>query len=310
MESILIGYPLDKYSEFASLLDWLGKKYVLECRDYDYNWLSANIERFEHFVPSIKVKIDDDIINKAMKLKTVFSPATGNDHLGFTRSERIKVVTLADFKEEIWNISSTAELAFCFILSLSRKVVLACGDVLTKGVWDRNKFLGDELKGKVVGIVGMGRVGRKISSYAEAFGLKINYWDKKSVDGRWQRIEKLEKLLSNCDYIVCSVSLTEETQYLLDKSCLKYFKDGSYFINISRGKVVEESMLVEGIERDIFNGVATDVLESELEDVGASILYNYARRNPGKNIIITPHIGGATLQAWKAVFGLILKAIN
>ena len=310
MESILIGYPLDKYSEFASLLDRLGRKYVLECRDYDYNWLSANIERFEHFVPSIKVKVDHGIRERAVRLKTIFSPATGNDHLDFVCPNGIRVVTLADFKGEIRDISSTAELAFCFILSLSRKVVPACSEVLNKGGWDRNKFLGDELKGKVTGIIGMGRLGRKISSYAETFGMRINYWDKETVDCGRQRIEKLEDMLSVCDYIVCSISLTEETQYLLNISHLEYFKSGSYFINISRGKVVEESMLVEGMKNNIFKGVASDVLESELEDVASSVLYNYARRNPGKNIIITPHIGGATLQAWKKVFGLILKAIN
>lgn len=307
---ILIGYPLDKYGEFASLLDKLRSRYVLEFKDYDYGWLFENIGRFDYLIASIKVKIDNDIINKAVRLEAIFSPATGSDHLDFVCPNGIKVVTLEDFREEIRDISSTAELAFCFILLLSRKVVLAHGEVLNKGRWDRNKFLGNELKGKVVGIVGMGRIGRMISSYAEAFGMGVSYWDKEAADGRWQRTEKLEELLSACDYIVCSVSLTEETRYLLNKSHLEYFKSGSYFVNISRGKVVEESMLVEGVKKNIFKGVASDVLESELEGIELSVLYNYARRNPGKNIIITPHVGGATFQAWEKVFGLILKVIN
>lgn len=306
---ILIGYPLDKYGEFASLLDKLRSRYVLEFKDYDYGWLFENIGRFDYLIASIKVKIDNDIINRAVRLEAIFSPATGSDHLDFVCPNGIKVVTLEDFREEIRDISSTAELAFSFILSLSRKVVLACGEVLSKGRWDRNKFLGDELKGKVVGIVGMGRIGRKISSYAEAFDMRINYWDKKAVNCGWQRIEKLEELLSISDYIVCSISLTEETQHLLNKSHLKYFKGGSYFINISRGKVVEESMLVESMKKKIFKGIATDVLESELEDIELSVLYNYARRNPEKNIIITSHIGGVTIDAWKRVFSLVFNEI-
>ena len=179
MKKILIGYPLNHYREFKNLIEPLSDAYQVVMKDYDYAWLKRNIQNFDVVIPSLKVVIDDRIIDKAKNLKLIFTPTTGVDHIRINKRKRnISVVTLNDFRNEIASISSTAELGFALVLALSRKINLAHKDVLGYGRWERNRFVGNELQNKVLGIVGMGRIGRKIARYAKAFGMKIQYWDK------------------------------------------------------------------------------------------------------------------------------------
>lgn len=309
MKRILIGYPLDEYKELEDILRSLAAKYSLVIKDYDYEWLKRNIHKFDIIIPSLKVIIDDEIIRKAENLHLIFTPTTGRDHIRIEKNERnVRVLTLNDYKEELASISSTAELAFSLVLSLSRKVLLAHNDVVNSGRWERNDFLGKELNKKVIGIVGMGRLGRKIAGYGEAFGMRVIYWDKAKCE-KWERVKQLNELLSLSDFIIVSVSLSDETCHLINTGNIDSIKKGAVLVNISRGKVIEEKALCFALQEGILSGVGADVLELELEDYKQSPLYRYAQENPGANVIITPHIGGATIDAWKRVFTLVSAEI-
>jgi phosphoglycerate dehydrogenase-like enzyme len=309
MKKILIGYPLDEHKELEDTLYSLSAKYSLVIKDYDYEWLRRNIHKFDIIVPSLKVIIDDEIIKNAKNLRLIFTPTTGQDHIKIERYEKdIQVLTLNDYKEEITSVSSTAELAFCLLLSLSRKVILAHRDVVKSGRWERSDFLGKELNNKMVGIVGMGRLGRKIAGYAEAFGMRVIYWDKARCE-KWKRIKQLNELLSLSDFIIVSIALSEETRHLINMSNIDSIKRGAILVNISRGKVIEEKALCFALQEGILSGAGVDVLELELEDYRKSPLYRYARRNPEANVIVTPHIGGATIEAWKKIFALVFEKI-
>lgn len=310
MKKILIGYPLDKYKELRDIVLALKEKFNVVCKDYDMKWLKKNIHLFHILVPSLKVSIDENMIKKAKLLKFIFTPTTGIDHLKFNiRKTKIKVLSLVNFLKEIENISSTAELAFSFILSLSRKVFLAGQDVLRKGKWQRNDFIGSELKGKTLGILGLGRVGRRIAQYAQAFRMRIIYWDIDKKPVPWQRKKKAEELFKESDFIVCALALRPRTRYFINKKNVRCFKSGSFFINISRGKIAQESVLCRALDKGILSGVGVDVLEEELTDFKKSPLYRYARKHHKKNILITPHIGGATIEAWEKVFALVFNKI-
>ncbi len=309
MKKILIGYPLNKYKAFEEVLRSLSAKYSLVIKDYDYKWLRDHIHKFDIVVPSLNVIIDDAIIDNAENLRLLFTPTTGRDHIRIGKNKKnIKVLTLNDYGEEIRSINSTAELGFSFVLSLSRKVLSACSDVVKFGRWERNEFLGRELNNKVMGIIGMGRIGQKIAGYGEAFGMKVIYWDK-SKRKKWERIPRLNKLLSLPDFIVISITLNNKTRHLINMDNIGFVKRGAALVNISRGEVVEEKALCFALQKGIFSGVGTDVLELELEDYTKSPLYKFARKNPRANIIITPHVGGATVDAWKKVFTLVFEKI-
>ncbi len=306
MKKVLIGYPLDKHKELSGILAALKKRFKVVCKDYNINWLKDNVRSFHVLVPSLKVIIDESIIRKAKLLEYIFTPTTGLDHLKFDiKKTDIKMQSLADFPEDIKDISSTAELAFLFILSLSRKVFPAGQDVLKKGRWQRNDFVGNELQGKTLGILGLGRVGSRIAQYAQAFGMRVIYWDISQKSLRWERKKTVKALLRESNYIVCALALKPQTRYFINRSTVRFFKKGAFFINISRGELTEERAICWALSRDILVGVAVDVLEEELVDFKKSFLYRYARKHPEKNILITPHIGGATIEAWKRVFSII-----
>jgi len=310
MKKILIGYPLDKYKVFDEILRPLSNEHSLVFKDYDYQWLKHHIHKFDILVPSLKVVVDDAIIDKAQNLRLIFTPTTGCDHIRIGKKyKKLKVLTLHDYRKEIDSISSTAELGFSLILSLSRKMLHARKDVVESARWERNDFLGTELNKKVMGIIGMGRIGQKIAGYGRSFGMEIVYWDKIK-RGKEKKISRLNKLLSVADFIIVSVTLTDKTRNLINMKNIGDIKHGAILVNISRGKVIEEKSLCFALRKGILSGVGVDVLEKELLDYTKSPLLIYARKNPDANIIITPHIGGATFDAWKKVFKLVCDKIS
>jgi phosphoglycerate dehydrogenase-like enzyme len=258
----------------------------------------------------LKVIVDDAIIDKAKNLRLIFTPTTGRDHIRIRKKhKKLKVLTLHDYRKEINTISSTAELGFAFVLSLSRKMLHAHRDVVESARWERNDVLGTELNNKVMGIIGMGRIGRKIAGYGKTFGMEIIYWDKTKC-GNGKRISRLNRLLAVADFIVVSVTLTDKTRHLINMNNIGEIKKGAILVNISRGEVIEEKSLCFALKKGILSGVGVDVIEKELLDYKKSPLLVYARKNPGANIIITPHIGGATFEAWKKVFKLVCDKIS
>jgi len=310
MKKMLIGYPLNKYEVFGELLSSLSEKYHLTIKDYTYEWLKDNIHKFDIVIPSLKVIIDDDIIDNAENLCILFTPTTGTDHIRIRkRRSRIRIFTLNDFRADINSINSTAELGFSHILSLSRKVFPARRDTVEFGRWERNNFLGKDLNNKVIGIIGMGRIGQKIAKYAEAFGMKIIYWDKIK-RGKWERIPHLRRFLSIPDIIFISITLTNKTHHLINMNNISNIKKGAVLVNVSRGGVIEEESLCFALRKGILSGVGVDVLENELGDYTKSPLLKYAQKNPDANIIVTPHIGGATVEAWEKVFRLVAEKIS
>ena len=309
MKKILIGYPLNHYREFKNLIEPLSDAYQVVMKDYDYAWLKRNIQNFDVVIPSLKVVIDDRIIDKAKNLKLIFTPTTGVDHIRINKRKRnISVLSLNNFRNKIASISSSAELGFALILALARKIHLAHRDVVEYRYWERNRFIGNQLKDKVLGIIGLGRIGKKIARYGNAFNMKVQYWDRLPYK-QWRRQRRLNYLLSSSDIIVLTVPLSAMTHHLINRDNLAYIKKGAFLVNISRGSCIDEKAICFALKKGILAGLGTDVLESELQDYRQSPLYNYAQKNPQTNIIITPHIGGATIEAWKQVFSIIFNHI-
>lgn len=310
MKKILVGYPLDKYSEFENLILSIPPEYSLVTKDYDRCWLGDNIHQFDILIPSLKVNVDNQIIGKAKKLQLIFTPTTGTDHINFMANNKcIKILSLNDYRGQIESINSTAELAFLLLLSVARKVNSANAQVVKSGLWERNNFLGYELNGKIMGVIGLGRIGQKVAKYGLAFGMDIVYWD--IVENKdFRRAKSLNQLLEISDCIMICVSLNESTVHLINSKNVNNIKQGSFLVNTSRGKVIEEEVLCKAMDNGIIFGLGVDVLEYELDDFQKSPIYIYAKNNPQKNIIITPHIGGATIEAWKKVFTLVFNEIR
>ena len=140
----------------------------------------------------------------------------------------------------------------------------------------------------------MGRTGSLLAKYATAFDMNICYYDP-FVEGQYKRINSLEELLSVSDIVSLHVHLDNTTENLVNSSNSTSFKNGAYLINTSRGGIVDEVVLVDLLERGILKGVATDVIKNELGSLAESPLHQAQVK--GLNVIITPHIGGATHDA-------------
>jgi D-3-phosphoglycerate dehydrogenase / 2-oxoglutarate reductase len=242
--------------------------------------------------------IGDAIITAAPKLRYILTATTGLDHIDLdaAKAASVRVISLRDCPGAILDVSATAEHCLGLLLALLRRTPAAAAHV-REGGWDRDRFWGRQLKGKRLGVIGYGRIGAMVARYAAAFGMNVVGCDKAPT-----KIEpparpvSFDELLRNSDIVSVHVTATPENRNLIDRAAIARLKQGAIFINTARGSVVDEVALAEAVRRGQLLGVAVDVLAGEEHgEVSNSPLLEAARK--GCNVLITPHIGGATLES-------------
>ncbi|NEQ45388.1 MAG: hydroxyacid dehydrogenase [Leptolyngbya sp. SIOISBB] len=244
------------------------------------------------------VYIGDNIFRVARKLRYLVSATTGLDHIDLeaAASNRVKIICLRDCPEKIKSISSTAEHTLGLLLALARSLPQATSHVLN-GNWNRNQFWGHQLQGKQLGIVGFGRIGRMVANYGIAFGMQPVAYDIDTSKIYPPILSvSLEELVNTSDFISVHVTADPENHHLIDQSTISQFKTGSFFVNTSRGRIVDSRALADAVISGKIMGAAVDVIEGEeFGEINSDPLVLCARE--GYNVIITPHIGGATVDA-------------
>lgn len=244
---------------------------------------------YEAFIVRSRTKIDHEVLEKASRLRLVARPGTGLDNVdvAYAKTRGISVVNSPESLVE-----AVAEHVFLLMLALSRKLVEA--DVGTRsGRWEKNALVGRELRGKVLGIVGLGRIGKRIAEVARVMGMSVLFYDVITIppevaSGLGAKVVTLDELFSMSDYITLHVPLTPETAHLVGESRLATMKPNSFLVNTSRGGVIDEEALASALREKRIGGAALDVFEKEPPS-GA------IRSAPG--VILTPHIGGQTEEA-------------
>jgi D-3-phosphoglycerate dehydrogenase len=234
-------------------------------------------------------------------VKFIISATTGEDHIdqNFLLKKNINLVSLKNETKYLNEITATAELNWCLLLSLARNVKSVFNSVNDDN-WDRNLFIGDQLSGKNLGIVGFGRLGKMIANYGNSFKMKVSYFDPYVTDKHYKKYKSLNKLLSVSDYISINVSFSSSTENLISYKNLEKLKFGAKIINTSRGKIINEEDLLEKLKLGHVGGYATDVLSNEISFTSNKKILNNKIHELSKsveNILITPHIGGATKQS-------------
>jgi phosphoglycerate dehydrogenase-like enzyme len=190
----------------------------------------------------------------------------------------------------------TAEVSWALLMACCRRLQGAFHHVL-EGQWVREQFPGLMLKGKVLGLIGCGRIGSWMARYARAFDVKVIGYD--PFVARWPkqiRKTELDTLLSTADFVSVHVPLNEETRGMIGAREFGLIKRGAIFINTARGAVADEQALLNSLLDGRLAAVGLDVLEGEPE-IDRHPLVEYARTHD--NLIITPHIGGFSLDAAK-----------
>lgn len=271
--------------------------------------LKGRLSGQEGIIVRLGVHWTRELLGEAPQLKFIGTPTTGLDHvdLDAARERGIDVVSLRGL-EGLGEITSTAEHTFGLLLALVRRTGPAHRSVLD-GRWDRDSFVGRELKGRHLGIVGLGRLGRGVALLARAFRMEVVYFDPYVADSGFERCESLEDLAGRAEIVSLHAKLTPESRGMVGPAFFASCRRGTYLVNTARGGLVDEDALLSALKEGVLAGAALDVLRDEPEG-GApfpSPVIEYARSHD--NIVITPHIGGASSDAMRATEVMIAREI-
>ena len=260
--------------------------------------------------PGTDIFLGEDYFSRYKNLKAVGTPSTGINHLDMTylNGRDITVKCLLDNRDVLENIHASAEFTWLHVMNAFRRFIPAVNNIDGWREDDNERFLrSNELAGKTIGIVGMGRIGRKLARYAEAFNMNIEYYDPYVEKNEYKRVFSLTNL-RNVDILCISCYLTSETEGLIGNGILDDFKENLIVVNTSRGETVDEDYIYDLVTRNkIF--YSCDVLsnEQDIEILRKSKLFNLKR----DNIVITPHVAGATIESQtKALRGILELCIK
>ena len=270
---------LEKLESLGECIDISSSK----SKDQD---LVLKISEAEIIVIRSATQLTKEIIEKADNLKIIARCGVGVDNIDieYAKSKNIKVTNSPSA-----NLISVVELTTALIINAARKINLS-DNHLKEGKWSRKEFIGIELSGKQLGIIGFGKAGRLVSERMKSFGMSVAFYDPYVED--WDGPEKnleLDELLSSSDVISIHVIKTEETKNLISKEKLDLLKKSAILINTSRGGVVDEEYLIEMLRSNQLFGAGLDVYSEE----PPKNIDNFA----DINLITTPHIGASTSEA-------------
>lgn len=296
MLRILLNDGLDKKA--ISNLEMLGC--YVDTNHYDIEDLKEKIKKVDCIVIRSATKIRRELIDEAIKggnLKLIIRGGVGLDNIDVQYAEQngIKVRNTPNASS-----SSVAEIILAHMFSLAR--FLNQSNITMKaGLWKKKDYVGVELEGKTLGIIGMGRIGSELAKKCTALGMKIIYFDLmdiKNIDNNYRKVE-FDELLRESDFISINISGTKS---IIGSEELKKVKKGVFIINTSRGKALDEEAIITSLNDGTLGGVGLDVF---LEEPSKNLeLINHPK------VSLTPHIGASTKEAQMKIGEEVINIIK
>lgn len=239
-----------------------------------------------------KTDITAKVISAAKNLWAIGCYCIGTNHVDATACLEKGIVV---FNAPYSNTRSVVELALAEIISLLRQMPQK-SQWLHQGKWVKSAANSYEVRGKKLGIIGYGNIGSQLSVLAESLGMKVFYYDaiEKLALGNAQKCQSIDELLKTVDIVTIHVDGRETNKKLMDRQKFSLMKKGSYFLNLSRGSIVDIDALVENLQSGHLAGAAIDVFPEE--PIANSDDFHTPLQNL-PNVILTPHIGGSTIEA-------------
>jgi len=253
-------------------------------------------------------KINKEVIDLAKNLKVISTYSVGYDHIDtkYAKKKKIRV----GYTPEVLT-DATADLAFSLLLDILRRV--SEGDrIIRDGKWKviygAYDYVGLDLQGKTLGILGLGRIGRTLAKRAKAFDMKLVYHNRKRVSKTREKTlgvkyVSFEKLITQSDIISIHVPHTKETDHMFDMKIFRKMKKSAFLINTSRGKIVNEKDLVTALKKKMIAGAGLDVFETE------PISKNHPLVKL-QNIVLVPHIGSSSEETRATMAEITVKNLN
>jgi len=251
--------------------------------------LLKNIEKYDALIVRGKTKVTAQVIEKGKNLKVVGRAGVGVDNVDIAAATKRKIAVV---NAPTGSTVSVAELAIGHMLSLARKLPTADKSIKS-GKWEKKAFMGTELNGKTLGLLGSGRIGTEVAKRAQAFGMKTIAFDPylPPAIAKQNKIELVNKgsLFAESDFLSIHTALTPETKGMVGPQEFAAMKKTAFLINCARGEVVQEKALAEALKSGTIAGAALDVFENE-PPTGSPLLNL-------ENVFMTPHIGASTHEA-------------
>jgi D-3-phosphoglycerate dehydrogenase / 2-oxoglutarate reductase len=252
--------------------------------------LKEIVKEYDALIVRSATKVTKEIIEAASKLKVVGRAGVGLDNVDLAAATQKGIIVM---NTPAGNTMSTAEHTFSMLMSLSRNIPQANAST-RKGEWKRGKFMGVELYGKTLGVVGLGRIGTEVAKRALSFGMRIKAYDpflsREVAEKLGIEISELKDIFAESDYITVHTPLTDETKHMISTAQFAQMKKGVRIINCARGGIVDEKALVQAIKEGKVAAAALDVFEKEPVNADNELLTL-------DNVIVTPHLGASTEEA-------------
>jgi D-3-phosphoglycerate dehydrogenase len=253
-------------------------------------------------------KVDEAKMQRAPRLKAVVSNTTGIPHIDAEAARRrgIVVCALHDEPDFLDRITPTAELTIGLMIACMRRIP-AASRAAANGRWDRRPWGAPRMLSRLrLGIVGYGRLGRKVAAVAEAFGMDVAYFDPYVAGG----VGSLEALAARSDVLSLHAPANAETAGIISRSVLERLPRGAVVVNTARGELLDTDALLDLLESGHLQAAALDTVVGEydpthVEVFGRSRLAQYAREHD--NLLLTPHIGGSTVDAWSETERFVIE---
>ena len=290
----------------------LRKKYQIEIHSgkipIPKTKLRSKIKEIDGLICFPYDKIDKELMDCAKNLKVISTYSVGFDHIDTEHAKKNKI--RVGYTPEVLT-DATADLAISLLLDISRRV--SEGDrIIRNGKWKEiygaYDYVGVDLQGKTLGILGLGRIGGTLAKRANAFDMKIVYHNRKQISKSKEKslnakYVSFEKLISESDFISIHVPHTKETDRLFDMKILKKMKRTSFLINTSRGKVINEKDLATALKQKIISGAGLDVFDTE----PISKDHPFVKL---PNIVLAPHIGSSSKETRSKMAEITVKNLD
>ena len=260
------------------------------------------IKDFDAIIVRSRTKVTREVIEASNKLKIIARAGVGVDNVDVqAATERGVMVINAPESTSI----TVAEHTMGLILALSRKIAIADSSV-KNGKWEKSKFMGIELNGKILGVIGMGRIGSQVVTRSKAFGMETIVYDpyitEKTASELGVTVVDFETLIKKSDVMTIHVPLTSETKYLIGKEQLEMMKENAFLVNCARGGIIKEDDLYEALSTGKIRGAGLDVFENEPPENSPLLELD--------NVVLTPHIAASTSEAQRDAAIIVANEIK
>jgi D-3-phosphoglycerate dehydrogenase len=256
--------------------------------------LLEKIANYEALIVRSETRVDAEVINRGARLRVVGRAGIGVDTIDVDAATHRGIIVMNTPQA---NTTATCEHTIAMMLALARNIPQADAS-LRRGEWTRSAFMGVQLQGKTLGVIGLGRVGTQVAKRSQAFGMEVIAYDpyvsEEAARANKVMLVSLDELLAQADFVTLHSSLTQGSRGLLDAATIEKMKPGARVINVARGALVDSDALLAALTSGKLAGAALDVFEEEPPPPDHPLFTM-------TNVIVTPHLGASTQEAQRDV---------